>query len=104
MLCVEHTNELQAVNLTMTNHHNNKTKFDSTIFRKNETKASNLLLPRGWCPNQLERTYTHLKGFQFVCFGIQSRLDKRLLTTQYFVELSLEFLFLFLFAQVCSLW
>ena len=49
--------------------------------------------------SHLDDLLTHLKGFQFVFFGIQSRLDKRLLTTQYFVELSLEFC-LFLFVSV----
>ena len=52
-------------------------------------------------PNKLQAVnFTMTTLFEVL---VLHNLSKRLLTTQYFAELSLEFC-LFLFAQVCSLW
>jgi len=51
---------------------------------------------------EIEHTNTFLQGFQFTCFNIQPRRDRRLATTRYFIEFSLEFSFSLL--NFRSLW
>ena len=94
MLYIEHTNEYME--------HGYGYGLPSPVMTSNVnlvSQYSSLPLPRGRCPNKLKRTYTHLQGFQLVCFGIQPRLDRRLPTTRYFVEFSLEFCFF----SLCSI-